>query len=357
MDVISFINGPGMVNRIVLAIIITFFSILMFSCTNPGDGKVVEVENPAGDDLLGKIDAINSEIRGDSLNPDLYEKRAKIYLENEAFNEAYKDIITVLELDSTYSSYYVTLSDIYLGMGKLQNTVQALEKAVDLDNENTEAWLKLAEMSIVIRDYDKALRYIDRALQVDELIDKAYMLRGVILMENGDTLKGIRNFQKAIDVNQNSLEANIQLGTLFAIKGNDLAIDYFNNALNIDPGNIDVFYYLAMYYQESERYNKAIQTYNSIIDLEPSFYIAMFNIGYINLVYLQEYETAVEYFTKVIELNAEYTEAYYNRGFAYEMLKDVENSRKDYSKTLELYPNYELAIDGLNRIEEYLEGN
>ena len=56
-------------------------------------------------------------------------------------------------------------------------------------------------------------------------------------------------------------------------------------------------------------------------------------------------------------MNPEYTEAYYNRGFAYELLKDVENSQRDYNKVLELHPNYEKAIDGLNRISDYLEAN
>jgi tetratricopeptide (TPR) repeat protein len=242
-------------------------------------------------------------------------------------------------------------------MGKLQKTVESLEKAILLDNENPDAYLKLAEMSIVIRDYKKALGYINIALGIDELIDKAYMLRGVIHLEKGDTLMGIRDVQKAIDINQQYLEAHIQLGTIYAAMKNDLAVDYFNNALNIDPDHIDVQYFLGMYYQETGKYEKAIQSYNSILGREPSSYIANFNIGYINLVYLQDFDRAIDYFTRTIEINPAYTEAYYNRGFAYELKKDTENSRNDYNKVLELHPNYEKAIDGLNRISEYQEMN
>lgn len=312
------------------------------------------LESVVNESVLDQLDNINAKIQKDSLNPDLYAKRAEIYLENEAYNEAFKDIVSALEQDSTHAPYYVIQADIYLGMGKLQQSVRGLEKAISLDNKNTDAYLRLAEMSIVIRDYKKAIGYIDQALQVDELLDKAYMLRGVILMENGDTTRGIRNFQKAIDVNQGYLEAYIQLGTIFALKKNDLAIDYFNNALNIDPENIDVNYYLAMYYQESGRYENAIQLYNFILDRQPDFYIALYNIAYIKLVYQNEYETAIEYFTRVIDINPEYTEAYYNRGFTYELLHDVDRSRNDYKKTLELHPNYEKAIDGLNRVDDYL---
>ncbi len=42
-------------------------------------------------------------------------------------------------------------------------------------------------------------------------------------------------------------------------KKNKLAVDYFNNALNIKPDNIDVSYYLAMYYQETGSYDEAIK--------------------------------------------------------------------------------------------------
>lgn len=336
-------------------ILLLLFGVMLIACASQNKQEVVGAPESGGDELLMEIDRVTTQLRSDSLNPDLLQERAIIYLDNGAYNEAFKDISSALELDSNFSGYYVTLSDVYLGMGKLQKTVQSLEKAIQLDKENTEAYLKLAEMSIVIRDYKNALAYIDKALQVDELLEKAYMLRGVILMENGDTTRGIRNFQKAIDVNQNYLEAHIQLGTIFSMKKNDLAIDYFNNALNIDPLNIDVNYYLGMYYQESGHYDKAIQSYNFILEQQPDFYIANFNIAYINLVYLNEFEVAVDYFSRTIELNPEYAEAYYNRGFAYELLKDVVNSRKDYEMTLELHPNYDKAIDGLNRISNYLE--
>jgi tetratricopeptide (TPR) repeat protein len=214
----------------------------------------------------------------------------------------------------------------------------------------------MAEMSLVIRDYDKTLYYIDRALKVDELESKAYLLRGVVMIENGDTVRGIKNFMKAIDVNQDYFEANLQLGILYAAKKNELAIDYFNNAINISPGNIDVMYYLAMFYQETGRFEKAIQEYNVILENDPEFYISFYNIGYINLVHFNDYESAIEYFTKAIDIKPDYAEAYYNRGFAYELLQDVENSQKDYRKTLELHANYEKAIEGLNRIDDYLLG-
>lgn len=287
-------------------------------------------------------------------NPLLLNERSVLYSKKENYNEALKDALTAIEIDSTTSDYYITLADAYLGLGKLQPSLQNLFRAIELDAGNVKALVKLAEIHIIFRDYKMAVEYIDKVMKLDELEPKAYFLRGVVLLENADTVKAILNFQKAVDVNQDYFEAHLQLGMLYAGKKNKLAVDYFNNALNIQPGNLDVAYYLALFYQETGNYEQAIKMYEELLVKEPSYYYALYNIGYINLVYLNNYPKAVEYFTKVIELKPEFTDAWYNRGFAWEMLKNVENSRNDYLKALELTPNYQRAVDGMNRIEEYL---
>jgi len=61
------------------------------------------------------------------------------------------------------------------------------------------------------------------------------------------------------------------------------------------------------------------------------------------------YEKAIEYFTKAIELKPDYAEAYYNRGLAYlkigskytaEGRKNLNSAIADFSKAIELKPNY-----------------
>ena len=328
---------------------------LLSGCQLVNEKQQSTTVNGIENKVIAGLDELNNKIRNDSLNPDLYHERSKFYLENNELNGALKDLLTALQLDSNYAGYYVTISDVYLAMGKLQKTVESLERAIELDNKHVDAYLKLAEISMVIHDYKKALAYIDLALKTDDLAAKGYLLRGVVMIENGDTLRAVRNFQKAIDVQQNYIDAHLQLAILYASEKNDIAIDYFNNALNIEPSNIDIMYYLAMYYQETGRFDKAIQAYNSILDLDPGFFLARYNIGYINLVYFEKFEEAINDFTETIRINPEYPEAWYNRGLSYELLKNVEYSRKDYEKTLELSANYQKAIDGLNRIDQYLE--
>lgn len=326
----------------------------LVSCQQKGKDSQPSGQKEPADTISIRIAELTELLSKNPGNAMLLNERSALYNKKENYNEALKDALTVIEIDSTTSDYYITLADAYLGLGKLQPSLQNLFRATELDAGNVKALVKLAEIHIIFRDYKMAVEYIDKVMKLDELEPKAYFLRGVVLLENADTVKAILNFQKAVDVNQDYFEAHLQLGMLYAGKKNKLAVDYFNNALNIQPDNLDVAYYLALFYQESGNYEQAIKMYEELLVKEPSYYYALYNIGYINLVYLNDYPKAVEYFTKVIELKPEFTDAWYNRGFAWEMLKNVENSRNDYLKALELTPNYQRAVDGMNRIEEYL---
>ncbi len=335
-------------------LVITGFTACNESSKNGNGEQVQKVDETvkAGDSDLVRIDALNKRIREDSLNGDTYRDRAEFYLEKEEYGKALEDIRKSIITDSTFSPYFVTLGEIFLGMGKLKNCVESMDKAILLDPNNKDAYLKLAEISIAVNDSKRALGYIDKVMKIDDLEPKAYFMRGIVLLQVGDTIHGIRNFQKAIDVDQDFFDAHLKLGLLYLDKRNKLAVDYFNNALNIEPGNPEVTYYLGMYFQDTGNYEKAIQIYQTILDNNPDFYFALYNIGFINLVYLKDYPVAIEYFNKTIEQSPQYVDAFYNRGFAYELSGEIILSQSDYRKALELSPNYEKAIEGLNRIDE-----
>ena len=105
-----------------------------------------------------------------------------------------------------------------------------------------------------------------------------------------------------------------------------------------------------MFYQETADFNNAIETYTTIIQIDPNYKFAYFNLGYIHLVYLKVYDVAIDYFTKAIKADPAYAEAYYNRGYSFELRGDMINAKTDYKKALELKTNYQKAIEGLNRV-------
>ncbi|MFW5705885.1 MAG: tetratricopeptide repeat protein, partial [Bacteroidota bacterium] len=120
----------------------------------------------------------------------------------------------------------------------------------------------------------------------------------------------------------------------------------------LQPNTIEPYYQMALFFQNSGQTEKAVTTYNNILDIDPEHKFAVYNLGYINLVYLHNYQAAAEYFTNTIQIDPEYVQAWYNRGYSYELMGNEEFARKDYEKTLDLSRNYPRAIEGLNRLDE-----
>lgn len=331
----------------VLALFI--FSLLLISCHPVNEKKTDTEANQAA--LQTKLDSLNQKVRSDSLNPESFYLRSRYYLEQKDINKALADINKAIQLDEKKSDYFVTLSEIYLEMGRMPNCLESLRKAERLDPDNKNALLKLAEAYLVLKDYQNVFGYTKRVLDLDKINPKAYFLRGFAYTELGDTSLAIRNFQAAADQDQNYYEAYIELGAIYSAQKNPLATGYLETATRIAPGRSEAYYLLGLAYQEQENIPKAIETYEKLLTVFPDFKAAYYNLGYVNLVYLKDFEAAVKFFSKAISLDPKYTDAYFNRGYSYELMGEYANARKDYEKALEITPNYDRPITGLNRLD------
>jgi protein O-mannosyl-transferase len=97
-------------------------------------------------------------------------------------------------------------------------------------------------------------------------------------------------------------------------------------------------------YAKENQYDKAIEDISKAIQLDTNYTKAYYNNAkaYYNRgnLYMNErkFEMALKDFDKSIELNPEYTQAYYNRGNIYADMQDYDKALADYSKAIELNP-------------------
>jgi len=178
---------------------------------------------------------------------------------------------------------------------------------------------------------------------VDDINPRSYFLRGMVWLKVGDTIHAIKNFQQALVVDDDFYEANAELGLLYAGKKNDLAIDFYQSAIRLDPDNASVYYSLGYFYQETERYQEAIKTYDLLLKKFPKYALAYYNKGYIYLLAYEDYDKAIRFFSKAIEYKPSYANAYYNRGYAQLLKGNVKEAGLDFEKCLEVKPDHEMA--------------
>jgi len=331
-----------------VAIFIGLISLNM-GCGTSQPEKEVRASVDSADLYLNEL---NEAIANNGRDADRYNQRAKFFLAEREFDKALKDINQAITLDDKNPDYYLTLSDIQLLMGQTDNCLTALNHAAALGPNSLEARLKMAQLFLVLRNYNSTFNVINELIALDDYNPRAYFLRAIAFMEKGDTAKAVGDLMKAVDQDQQYYEAYMQLGELFSLRNDALAEGYFLNALRIKPDNKEALYLLGLYYQNTEQFEKALQTYQRLSITAPGFRNAPFNKGYIYLVYLVDFPKAVEAFTEAIEIDPNYADAFFNRGYAYELNDQPDLAYQDYKNTLKLDINNPRAVEGLNRLDK-----
>jgi len=283
-------------------------------------------------------------------NSDLYQQRAEYYYRNNKIDDALADILHAIKLDNTKSAYYVSLADVYLSKAETDLVEEKLKKAISIDNNN-EAYLKLAELYLYQYMYAECDEMLETAIRLQNHNPKAFLTRAILLKEKGDTVGWLRMMQLVIDQDPREVLAYSDLAFHFQEKLNPLAISYYKNALEITPNDKILNYNLGKLYQDLGEIELAKEQYRNLLAIDPRSYPAYNNLGYIAFYFEDNYAEAVHYYSKAIELDSSYFQAWCNRGLAYEYMDEYENARADYLRCLKINPHYESAIKALNNID------
>ncbi|NNC83675.1 MAG: tetratricopeptide repeat protein, partial [Flavobacteriales bacterium] len=242
------------------------------------------------------------------------------------------------------------IGSLYYATGQMGEAKYALEEAIELDPNNTSALLQLAEVYFVLTNHDRTMRMVNEALRVDEQLPKAYFLKGLVYREQRNSELAKSSFQTVTELDPDNVEAFNLLGMLYAEEGDSLAIQYYETALGIDPDNLEVLYNRGYFYQDNLMAEKALDAYNEMLEIHPESSAAYYNKGYVLMGLLSRPEEAIDAFTEAIRYNPSYYQAYSNRAVCLEELGRREQAEADFKKALEIKPNFDPAIEGLNRL-------
>lgn len=334
-------------------IALVFIAVVFISCS-PKDG-VTEENVRRTDSLLKVINspelaALNKKILDNPDDASLYNERAKIYLQYKQFEDAISDAKRSIRIDTSNATFYLTEADIFFAANETRNAKDVLENVVKKFPENTDGLLKLGELYYFVKQYENAFAKINQALKVNENLAKGYYLKGSIYKEVGDTGKAISSLETAIEQDNKNYGAFLALGLIYGAKKNALAFEYYNNAITINPSNTEALYAKAKLMQDINQIKEAVAMYNQILKLDPAHIFSIYNLGAIEFGINHNPQAAMDYFTKAINVNPKYAEAYYARGACYQEMKDNDNASADYQMCLQLKPNYEPAVEGLNSL-------
>jgi tetratricopeptide (TPR) repeat protein len=156
-------------------------------------------------------------------------------------------------------------------------------------------------------------------------------------------------FKRIHDLNQ-SVTVHMQRGAELEKVGRlDEAIREHEDALAIDPNNVQVHANLLSLYGRSGDAAKARQQFDAVIKLNPGRPDAWYDYGVL-LFHEKRYAEAEEAFRHALSINPYYAEAHNNLGAIYEEQGRLDEAAKEFREAVADRPEYSLARFHLGRI-------
>src|SRR6266481_6790746 len=324
-------------------------------------------------DMNGAIADLSRAIDLDPKSEPAVYRRGAFKLRKGDYDGAITDLSRAIELSPNTADYY---SD--RGLAKLRKrdndgAVADFTRAIELDPKNAIAYRNRALAKNIKKDADGALADYNRAIELDPKNASAFNNRGNIKKSKGDLDGAIADFSSAIEINPKLAVAYKNRGETKQAKGNaagakedlkrageldpelmskeSVADSISNRAASASPApsspgtggpnlkQAERYYESGLKKQQAGNLDGAIAAYSRAIELNPNYTEAYNNRGNVKGA-KEDHDGAIADLNHAIELNPKYAKAYYNRGNVKGDKGDHDGAIADFDRAIELDPKY-----------------
>jgi len=334
------------------------FIFFFFSCSGGAEEVVAEESNQI--DTVVAIDSMtyfNQKVDANPKSSDWRYKRAVFLLAKGDVPQSKYDLEQALRLDSVNMDARLMYANLHLSMTNLDTSKFHYEYILEKDTANTGALIGLSKLYALLDNPAAANAHISTALEINPNLAEAYFMRGIIYRtdyydtgrkESWD--RAVSSFQTTVEQDPDYYSAYIEMGVMYDQIKSDLALEYYNSALDIYPESQEAWYNIGMYHQTRGEVDQALTAYKKINAIDSTWADPYYNQGYIHLVLTEKLDSAIHYLILATDRDPMYFQAYNNLGLAYELSGDIPNAKKYYQKAIDANPDFQLAKDNLNSL-------
>ncbi len=183
-------------------------------------------------------------------------------------------------------------------------------------------------------DYEEALYYYNKAIEEPKAKGYAFLMITYIRADKYEIGKALTAADMAIkhlpkkDKAAHAYVHTIQSGLHLEIKDTTQALAYISKAIKLTPKDEDLYDRRAQIYYEIGEYAQGDKDYQKMLSLNPGNYRALMGLGR-NAKVQKQYEQAVKYFDKAIQLYPDYASGYSFRADALTQQGKFQNALHD----------------------------
>lgn len=227
-----------------------------------------------------QIAVLEHQAKTDSLNQPARLELARIFIEQENYPEAHKNLIEAGKIDSLSGNLQFLWGKYYDQQDNIAAAFEKYSKAVTLDSSLSEAWRNLAYIDEITGNYQSMLERFGIALATTD--DSAGVLYDIGVtydyLELPDS--AIISYNRSLAAGANFPEVYINIGADWGILGNlDSAKYYLEKAISAGSRSPELFYNLGMLAFERGKADEAIGNFLECLSLDQTYAPAKLQLG------------------------------------------------------------------------------
>jgi tetratricopeptide (TPR) repeat protein len=226
-------------------------------------------------------------------------------------------------------------------------------KTDDLKGKNTQDFIEnistisagITKLNILGETWNGETFWMKAAITVDTTSLQESLKR---ISEDHQKVKELKDIKLRLeDANQKLAELTQALNEQKEINAKAALTEKYNTKVNEISATNSMYNAKAKF--ESKDYQGAIEDFDKVISLDPTYTVAYAYRGH-SKVKLADYKGAIDDFNKAIELNPRFDAAYVDRGYAKNFSGDYEGAQADFTQAIKIDPHYVIAYNSRGEI-------
>src|SRR5688572_19731284 len=231
----------------------------------------------------------------------------------------------------------IKIIDFYIDKGDYAKALEVAKYAFSLHPNSVNFLMKQAQLFAITGQDQRALDTLDRVERISPYDLELHIIRGNIFNTTGQFNAALECFKKALPL----VELKDELYFSMAITYQNMlnypkAIEYFKLAIGQNPTYELAMEELSACFGITGKLDEGVKYYQDLIDADPYSYSAWYNLGDL-LCRKGSFEESLHAFDYCILIKDDYAPAYLDQAHVLAMLGHFEDAIQKYKQTFEYY--------------------
>lgn len=264
-----------------------------------------------------------------------------IYNDFGQFAEALPYLDRAIALDSTQYAAYTEKGYAHRRLNQMDDAIAAFQRSISLKPESYIAPYELGSIYREKKMWADAERYLQQSIRNKPDYADAYQELGAVQRHRGRNQDAIASFNKAISLDSENGQAYMGLGDVYFYGTNDYeqAIDAYLKGLAIDQDNEVAAYNVGFSYNDLGQYQNAMTYLHKALQLKPSYVEAKAELGFAQLK-LKRYPEAAVTLKSAVAADPSFDTSHYYLGQVYVLTGNRTSAMSEYRELQRLSSQY-----------------